>query len=109
MSCSQTCIDHVSINNIDSNKITSYVLRCDIIDHYATAILIQFSNNHKNHNTLSENSNINNINIINKNYLDLLINTEDWLSCFNSFNVDTVVDIFNCKMEELFKIFIYLY
>jgi len=96
----QTCIDHIFINNIDSNKITSYILRCDITDHWATAIVIQTSNNHKYHNSLSENYNINNINI---NHLDLLINTEDWLSCFNSSNLDTMFDIFNFKMQEFIK------
>lgn len=97
---SQTCIDHIFVNNIDMTKITPYILRCDITDHYATAIVFPTFNNHNNQNTLSNNSNKSKINI---NYLNLLIKTEDWLSCFNFPNVDTKVDIFNSKMEEFIK------
>jgi len=81
-------------------KITLYILRCDITDHYATAIVFPIFNNHNNHSTLSNNSNLRKINI---NHLDLLVKTEDWLSCFNSSNVDSMVDIFNSKMEEFIK------
>lgn len=99
-SFSQTCIDHIFVNNIDSTKITPYILRCNITDHYATAIVFSIFNNHNEPNALSNNSNIGKINI---NHLDLLIKTEDWLSCFNSSNVDSMIDIFNCKMLEFIK------
>jgi len=80
-SFSQTCIDHIFVNNIDTTKITPYILRCDITDHYATAVVFPIFNNHNKLNALCNNSNISKINI---NHLDFLIKTEDWLSCFNS-------------------------
>lgn len=49
---SKTCIDHIFINNIDSNKINSYILRCDITDHYATILTLSniINNESYNHN-----------------------------------------------------------
>jgi len=35
---SGSCIDHIFIKNIKINKGSSYILRCDITDHYATIL-----------------------------------------------------------------------
>jgi len=49
---SKTCIDHIFINNIDSNIINSYILRCDITDHYATILTFSNINNKKSYNII---------------------------------------------------------
>ena len=37
---SNTCIDHIFFKNVESNKISSNILRCDITDHYATTLML---------------------------------------------------------------------
>jgi len=37
---SGSCIDHIFIKNIKINKVNSYILRCDITDHYATILML---------------------------------------------------------------------
>lgn len=38
---SQSCIDHMFINHIDTDSVNSYILKSDITDHYATILYIQ--------------------------------------------------------------------
>ncbi|KAF0750246.1 Reverse transcriptase domain-containing protein, partial [Aphis craccivora] len=95
---SKTCIDHIFINNIDSDKINSYILRCDITDHYATILTLSNINNNEsyNHNKLFSNK-------IDINHLNLLIQTEDWYALLNCDNVDNMVEVFNTKINEFIK------
>lgn len=86
-----------SLRTFDTNKISLYILRCDITDHYATNIVLPIFNNY---NILPNTSNISKINI---NHSELLIKTEDWYSCFVFSKVVVMVDIFDCKMEEFIK------
>jgi len=96
---SKTCIDHNFINNIDSNKINSYILWCDYItDHYATILTLSNINNNEsyNHNTFFSYK-------IDINLLNLLIQTEDWYTHLNCDNVDNMVEVFNTKINEFIK------
>lgn len=90
---SQTSIDHLFINNVDINKITPYIFRCDITNHYATVLVLSIFNNYNDH-TLTKNSTIINLNI-----RYLLIKTENWDSWLDSSNIDNMVDIFNSKIK----------
>jgi len=38
---SQSCIDHMFINNIDTDSVNSYILKSDVTDHYVTILYIQ--------------------------------------------------------------------
>lgn len=58
---SNTCIDHIFIKNIESNKISSNILRCDITDHYATTLML--SNEMFKIKNICQNLNIKKINI----------------------------------------------
>lgn len=67
---SKTCIGHIFINNIDSNKINSYILRCNITNHYDTILTLSNINSNESYN---HNNNLSNK--IDFNHLNVLIQT----------------------------------
>lgn len=45
---SKSCLDHIFINNHLNNKIESYIIKCTITDHYATALNFCYNKPEKN-------------------------------------------------------------
>jgi len=89
------CIDHIFIKNIKINKVNSYILRCDITDHYATILMLSDLYTNENVPTYTFKSDM-----INTSHLDLLIKTENWYSRLDYENVDIMIEVFNSKLKE---------
>lgn len=73
---SNTCIDHIFVKNVESNKISSNILRCDITDDYATTLMLS-DEMFKVQNNCQNLKYIKNINI---GLLNKLIILENWCS-----------------------------
>ncbi|KAF0754630.1 RNA-directed DNA polymerase from mobile element jockey [Aphis craccivora] len=99
---SASCIDHIFIKNIKINNVNSYILRCDITDHYAT--ILTLSDLYTNENVLIYTFKSD---MINTSHLDLLIKTENWYSCLDYENVDIMIEVFNSKLKEFVNYSVY--
>jgi hypothetical protein len=93
---SNTCIDHIFVKNVESNKISSNILRCDITDHYAKTLMLsdemfKVQNNCQN---VKYKKKIN-IELLNK-----LIILENWCSTMSFDDVDSMLEVFNSKINE---------
>lgn len=65
---SKTDIDHFFIKNVDKDIINSYILRCDVTNHYAKILILSNLQNNVN-----QSSNCKILNKINLNNLDYMV------------------------------------
>jgi len=89
------------INNIDTDRVNSYILKSDITDHYTTILYIQ------NNADLTDNTDIilsETGNKINIEHLNMLIGIEDWdhLLCNN--DVNKAYETFNNTNYQLISL-----
>lgn len=47
---SESCLDHIFINNHVNNIIESYIIKCTITDHYATPLIFCYNTKEKYYN-----------------------------------------------------------
>ena len=98
---SQSCIDHIFINNIDTGSVNSYILKSDVTDHYATILYIQNDVN------LADNTNkkLSEIgNKINIDHLNMLISIEDWDNLLCNSDVNKAYETFNNIINQLISL-----
>lgn len=101
---SQSCIDHMFINNIDTDSVNSYILKSDVTDHYATILYIQNDVN------LADNTNkkLSEIgNKINIDHLNMLNSIEDWDNLLCNNDVNKAYETFNNIINQLISLSLY--
>ncbi|KAF0696164.1 RNA-directed DNA polymerase from mobile element jockey [Aphis craccivora] len=97
---SKSCLDHIFINNLLNNKIESYIIKCTITDHYATALNFCYNKPLKNA-IIDKNNSIHQKYNYNFDYLNNLIYSVDWFTLLNVEDVNAALDIFNNKINQL--------
>jgi len=97
---SNTCIDHLFVKNINIKEVSAYILRSSITDHFS--LILNINTDDLNIQKTRANNNFNcEFKKIDFNHLNMLIRTEDWNTLLDCKNVNTSVENFNNKINDL--------
>ncbi|KAF0698307.1 Reverse transcriptase domain-containing protein, partial [Aphis craccivora] len=97
---SNSFIDHILTKNVEISDISSYIIKCNITYHYATALFIKNNSSIKDYIDYLPKTKYK-IDFI---YLNMFIKIENWDTYLNSTSIDESFDKFNLKISEFINL-----